>query len=273
MHTSLIILKTSLANAVVVVKQEIAKEGILPWPRFFGSSKNLSLGRVLEYLHTKRHSFIVRKMWWLLKRSWLNPREHSEETPIGGLVLHWAVTVFMILVTMTLSPLDAYNFLAGVYSYAVFSFCNFLVACGLLKLRFSSRENWRNKSRVNPVVSAGTAFVFALGCAYPTFASWVPPMGSYANVVAVVPWYTQTTVAWCVIALGVLWYFGFLAYAARRFRKDKVVFTVIREADLEHDPPPFLVQVRETVYLAWVAQEANNISDEGRPEMSSCESF
>ncbi|OCK79263.1 high affinity methionine permease [Lepidopterella palustris CBS 459.81] len=255
------------------VKQEIAKEGILPWPKFFGSSQNLSIGRVLNWLHTKRQSFIVRRMWWLLKISWFDPREHSEETPVGALVLHWAVTVFMILVSSSLSPTDAYTFLAGLYSYTVFSFCNLLVACAVLKLRFSSRENWRKRSTANPFLSVATATVFAICCAYPTIASWVPPMGSYAKVVAVVPWYVQNTVAWCVIGLGVGWYFGFLAYAARKLRKDNVEFRVIREADWEYDPPPFLVQVRETVYLAWVAKEASNRSGEEMSARSSCESF
>lgn len=59
---------------------------------------------------------------------WMHPREHSEETPVGALFLHWIFTVFMIIVTVQLTPLDAYGFLVGIYSYAVVSAFNFLVA-------------------------------------------------------------------------------------------------------------------------------------------------
>jgi hypothetical protein len=256
------------------VKQEIAKEGVLPWPKFFGSSQNVSFGRLLEYTHRKKDSFFVRNLWWLLKKSWMNPREHSEDTPVGALFIHWIFTVFMILVTIHLAPLDAYNFLVGVYSYAVFGVFNFLVAAALLKLRLSSREKWHKKSKANPYISMFCATFFALGCAYPIVASWIPPMGAAAEAKPVVPWFTVVTTAWSIIAFGGVWYLGFLGYAARRLRKDKTEFKVERIADFEPDPQPDgpLVQVHETVYLAWVAKEVNR-SDEERPSMSSRGSY
>lgn len=204
----------------------------------------------------------------------MDPREHSEDTPVGALFLHWFFTVFMILVTVHLAPLDAYNFLAGLYSYAVFAFFNFLVAIALLRLRFSSRERWRKKSKSTPFLSILAATIFVIGCAYPTVAMWVPPMGPYARAKTVISWYTVPTVAWSILGFGVVWYVGFLGYAARRLRKDKVEFKVEKIADFEPDPLPDgpLVQVHETVYLAWVAKEVNG-PDEERPSISSRESF
>jgi amino acid transporter len=204
------------------------------------------------------------------------PAEHSEDTPVGALFLHWVFTVFMILVTANLAPLDAYNFLAGVYSYAAFGVFNFLVAAALLKLRFSSQEKWAEKSKANPSISIIAATVFAIGCLYPVIATWVPPMGPYAQVKAAVSWFTVPTVAWSMLAFGAAWYVGFLCYAARRLRKDKVEFKVERIADFEHDPHPNgpLVEVYETVDLSWVAKETSyDQSDEKRTSMSSHDDF
>jgi hypothetical protein len=92
----------------------------------------------------------------------------------------------------------------------------------------------------------------------------------------VVSWFTVVTAAWSILAFGAVWYVGFLGYTARRLRKDKVEFKVerIAEFESESDPHPYrpLVQIHETVYLAWVAKEVNS-TDEERPSISSRESF
>lgn len=277
---SVFIAISTFGNIVVMtfvaarIKQEIAKEGVLPLYKFFGSSQNASFGRILEYAHRKKDSFIVRNLWWLLKMRWMDPREHSEETPVGALFLHWLFTVFMILVTARLAPLDAYNLLVGLYSYAVVAIFGFLVAVGMLKLRFSSREKWRKKSEANPFISITAASVFTIGCAYPVVASWVPPMGVYAKVKAVVPWFTVPAVSWSIVAFGVVWYVGFLGYAARRLRNDKLEFKVEKVADFIPDPSPDgpLVQVHETVYLAWAAKEVSS-PEPARVSTSSRDSF
>jgi amino acid transporter len=256
------------------VKQEIAKEGVLPAYKFFGSSQNVSFGRLLEYAHRKKDSLLVRNMWWLLKMRWMDPHEHTQETPVGALFLHWFFTVVMILVTIHLAPLDAYNLLVGLYSYAVVAVFGLLVAVGVLKLRFSRREKWRKKSAANPFLSITAASFFVVGCAYPIVASWVPPMGQYSKLKPVVPWFTVPTVSWSMLAFGVIWYLGFLGFAAQRRRKEKVEFKVDRVADFVPDPSPDgpLVQVHETVYLAWVAKEVSS-PDQARASISSRESF
>lgn len=81
---------SSFGNIVVMtfiaarVKQEIAKEGILPFPKFFGQTKNLSFGRFLNRIQSDKHSFLNRMFHWLLKQPWLDPQEHSQETPLGS---------------------------------------------------------------------------------------------------------------------------------------------------------------------------------------------
>ena len=88
----------------------------------------------------------------------------------------------MILVTIHLDPTDAYGVLVNLYSYTIVAVFGFAIAIGMLKLRFSSRERWRTKSSFNPFLSILSAFVFAIGSAYPIVASWVPPMGTIEMV-------------------------------------------------------------------------------------------
>jgi len=271
---------SAFGNVVVMtfvaarIKQEIAKEGILPWYHFFGSSRNVSFGRILQYLHTKKDSLIVRQFWWLLRMRCMDPREHSEQSPVGALLLHWFFTVFMILVTSSLAPLDAYNLLVGVYSYAIVAIFGFLVAVGMLKLRFSSQQQWRKKSKASPFVSITVASFFAIGCGYPIVASWIPPRGVYATAETAYRWFTVPAVSWGALGLGVIWYLGFLGYAARRGLKDQTEFKVEKVADFIADPSPDgpLVQVHETVYSKWVGKE-NSGFNPARPSTPSGESW
>ncbi|KAH8594199.1 high affinity methionine permease [Bisporella sp. PMI_857] len=255
---------SSFGNIVVMtftaarVKQEIAKEGILPWAKFFGQSKNLSFGRLLNWIQSDKHSWINRRFHWLLKRSWLDPREHSQETPFGALFLHWLFTIIMILATIHLKPTDAYGVLVDLYSYTIVAVFGFAIAVGMLKLRFSKRERWSEKSNFNPILSTLAATIFALGSAYPIITSWIPPNGSFAKQKkAAVAWFTAPTVAWSILGFGMLWYIGFNLYAMRRSRKDGVEFQVQKVPEFDRDPQPEgpPVQVHETVFLAWVAEE------------------
>jgi Flp pilus assembly protein TadB len=152
----------------------------------------------------------------------------------------------MILVTIHLPPTDAYTVLVNLYSYTIVAVFGFAIAIGMLKLRFSSRERWRTKSRFHPFPSILSAFIFTIGSLYPIVASWVPPMGAFVTHGPVV-WYTTPTVAWSILAFGVLWYLSFLLYAKRRLRKEGVEFQVqkVPEFDRDIDGP---IQVGETVF-------------------------
>jgi hypothetical protein len=240
------------------VKQEIAKEGILPNAKFFAQTKNLSFGRFLSWIEGGKHSFINRNFNWLLKQPWMHPKEHSQETPFGALFLHWSFTVIMILVTIHLDATSAYGVLVNLYSYTIVAIFGFAIAIGMLKLRFSSHSEWRKKSNFNPYASIISAFIFAVGSAYPIIASWVPPNGSYAKQTKLtVPWFTTPTVAWSILGFGLAWYAGFNLYAMRRLRNEGVVFQVEKEPLIENDPEPdgAPVQTHETVCLAWVDKE------------------
>jgi hypothetical protein len=253
------------------VKQEIAKEGILPLAKFFGQSKNLSFGRFLSRIQRKDKSFAHRHLSWLLKQKWMDAREHNQEAPFGALCLHWTFTVVMILATISLTPTDAYNLLVSLYSYTIVAVFGCLLGFGILKLRFSRRK-WQKKSNANPFLSILAGFVFLIGSAYPVIASWVPPTGSFKKA-RVVPWFTTPVVGFCILGFGVIWYLGFNLYAMREKRKSGLVFHVQIEPHFVKDAVDGLpVQVHETVYHKWSAKEANDSPGEAESR-SSLESF
>jgi hypothetical protein len=255
------------------VKQEIAKEGILPWAKFFGQSKNLSFGRFLLRIQRNEKSFASKHLSWLLKQRWMNPAEHTQETPVGALSLHWLFTIIMLVATIHLKPADAYDLLVNLYSYTVVCVFGCLLSIGMLKLRFSSAQRWRKKSSANPFFSITAAVISLIGSAYPVIASWVPPTGKLATP-GPVAWFTTPTAAFSILGFGILWYVVFNLYAKKRAKKEGLEFRVqkVPEFDRDGGSDGLPVQVHETVYLAWAAKEARDVTVEVQSR-SSHESF
>lgn len=115
-----------------VVKQEIAKEGILPFSLEFAQST-------------------VTPVAWLrkkLRRSDVMEVEppRSEETPAMALLLHWIFTMILIACTSSSAPAIAYQVLISLYSYTLVLLVGLFVTCGLLYLRYNKSENWVNNT-------------------------------------------------------------------------------------------------------------------------------
>ena len=266
---------SSFGNIVVMtftaarVKQEIAKQGILPWARFFAQNHDVSVGRVL-YWFKKKGWFVS-----ILSYRWFSPKEHSEKTPVGALLLHFVSCLVLIFATYRMKAVDAYSLLTGLAAYIVNAFFGVFLALGILLLRFSgppatAREvagmTWSEMTgrSIKPVISVTSAVVFLLGNAYPIITKWVPPSSAFVTSLA---WYVVPMVGWLVLAVGAIWFLGFLAYAKRRERKYYEVFTVERAPEFENadghegqkddgaGTDGGLVLVHETVYLAWEAKE------------------
>jgi amino acid transporter len=251
---------SSLGNIIVMtytaarVKQEVAKEGILPWPKFFGQNKDFSLGRFLRW--AQRTKAINRPFHRILRMRWLAPEEHSERTPVGALFLHLVTCIILLLATYGRQPDDAYKILTGLAAYVVNGCFGTLLAAGILYLRFKESRDWREKANnINPVISVVAAAVYLVGNLFPIITSWVPPIDG--RISQTVTWFTVPTVSWCVLAFGGLWWLGFIVVAKRIEHKTHTVFTVEKEPHFERDPPDTgnPVQVHETVYLSWRAKE------------------
>ncbi|KAF4811219.1 High-affinity methionine permease [Colletotrichum tropicale] len=276
---------SSMGNIIVMtytaarVKQEIAKEGILPFPKFFAQNKDMSLGRLLFWFQ--------RKGWFksLLKLRWMSPEHHSEKTPVGALVLHLVSCVILIFATYGRPPVVAYTALTSLSAYVVNAFIGTFLGLGILILRFrgppttatdddatdddpsKSPTTWAEMTgkKFRPFLSVFCAIVYMCGGLYPVITNWVPP-SQYSDL-TVTPWWLVPTVGWIIISLGIAWFIGFILVARYIEKKDHRVFVVEKKPEFEaadgssrsseagHTGAD-LIQVHETVYLSWVGKEA-----------------
>jgi amino acid transporter len=252
---------SSIGNVVVMtytaarMKQEIAKEGILPWSRFFAQNTDLSVGRALRWLRARG------RLVGLLRRRWFSPEHHTERTPVGALTLHLAFCMVLIFATYTLSADDAYTLMTSLTSYVVNCFFGALVGVGILVLRLrgppptaatadfekpdpgsaggittttitaTTAPTWAGYvgRRFPHWLSMTCASIFVLANLYPVVAAWVPPSSRFVELATPThQWYVVPVVAWCIIALGAAWWLGFLAVARREERRRHRVFVIER---------------------------------------------
>ncbi len=252
---------SSLGNIIVMtytaarVKQEIAKEGLLPWPKFFGQNKDLSLGRFLRW--AQRTPMISKPFGRILRLRWLAPEHHSERTPVGALVLHMLTCLILLLATYGETPQNAYLILTGIAAYVVNACFGSLLAAGILYLRFSKAQNWRQKAtNINPWLSTTTATIYLLGNLFPIITSWVKPEKVLFTTTSL-SWFTVPTIGWAVLGFAALWWLGACFVVRRKERHTHTEFTIQREVDFDEDPvgSGAYVQVHETVYLSWKGRE------------------
>lgn len=283
---------SSLGNIIVMtytasrMKQEIAKEGFLPFAKFFAQDKDFSLGRVLKWVRGKG--------WFtgLLKWKWFSPEMHSEKTPVGALVLHFVSCMVIISATSRLNPNDAYDVLSVSTAYLFPAFFGVFLSVGILWLRFKGppetvpvktphhpfvgngegvKRTWTEMTgrSVNPVLSVICAVVFLIGNAYPVITTWVPPSKTLQNE-SQVRWFVVPVISCGALALATFWFLGFLARAKRREKRRHQEFVVERYPEFEwaEGEGPLegegagerrreggLVLVHETVSLLWKGRD------------------
>src|SRR6478609_3225181 len=108
---------SSMGNIIVMtytaarVKQEIAKEGIIPYAKFFAQDGDISLGRLLNWFK-KRGMFSS-----LLNTRWLSPEDHRERTPVGAFVLHLGSCFILIFATWGMNYFNSYTLLTSLSAY------------------------------------------------------------------------------------------------------------------------------------------------------------
>ncbi|OBR02146.1 High-affinity methionine permease [Colletotrichum higginsianum IMI 349063] len=276
---------SSMGNIIVMtytaarVKQEIAKEGILPWPKLFARNTDMSIGRLIRWFQ--------KKGWFVSLHHirWLSPEHHSERTPVGALFLHFVSCVILLFATYGIEPTTAYVLLTSLSAYVINAFMATFLGLGILILRFcgpprtvaeEDASTFEQESRpltwaemtgkqFRPFLSIFCALVYMCGGLYPVITNWVPPSGSLPSTVK--PWYLVPTVSWVVIGIGIGWFFGFVLFARYIERKEHSVFVVEKKPEFEpaetsgrsseaSGTGTDLIQVHETVYLSWVGKEA-----------------
>lgn len=182
---------SSLGNIIVQtftaarVKQEIAKEGIIP-PRavskFFAENYSLTP----EWLRSKKN-------------------EGSEDTPAAAFLLHWIFAVLLILATVP-AKADSYRILVNMYSFIINAVFGFLVGLGLLILRFKKGSEWTKNSSSNAWISVITAAIFTIANLFPLVAIWIRPPVHDAFLTVTKSWFIIGTVGTSVMAFAILWW-------------------------------------------------------------------
>ena len=114
------------------MKQEIAKEGILPFSRFFARNTTTLVAR----LGAKSQS----------RKAAAQRGEELEQSPAAALLLHWIFSVLLIAFTSGQGPSEAYTILVSLYTYVISLLVAFFVASGLLYLRWRNRKAWKEIS-------------------------------------------------------------------------------------------------------------------------------
>ncbi|KAH6957978.1 amino acid permease-domain-containing protein [Ilyonectria sp. MPI-CAGE-AT-0026] len=271
----------SMGNIIVMtytaarVKQEIAKEGIIPFAKFFAQDTDMSLGRLLGWFQ--------KKGWFssILRIRWFSPEEHTERTPVGAFVLHLISCVILIFATWGMTPDNAYTLLTSLSAYTINAFFGTFLGIGILILRFrgppatTDNDNaeskttapvtWREMTgkHINPVLSVICAVIYTIGGLWPVVNTWIKPTSAITQSIK---WWLVPTISWIIIASGIAWFLGFVGVAWRTYRNHHKVFVVEKQPhfesangfgtdDSEGRGSGGLVLVHETVYLSWVGKE------------------
>ena len=231
-------IKASRLTRFSTVKQEIAKEGILPFREYISRSftmPNIPIGKLFGR----------------------TSKPIQDETPVGALILHWSLSVLLILATgAQTNPTASYQILVSLYSYTVDAFFGLCLGAGLLFLRFASRRKWARKSRagsgINPVISIIAAVLFTIANAYPVVTAWIPPSSAFQKAMSkYFPWYSTPTVGWTVIALGVVYWLSF-RFVVPRVGDHKGKRMKVQRKLYFHEEHGYPVQWHEQIRFDWI---------------------
>ena len=212
------------------VKQEISKEGILPWSLFFAASKGSLLSRLSS-----------------------NPNmSNREQVPMAATALHLAFEIILVLcVGLTMEPAEAYNTLSYLYTYVITGILGLLTVAGLLYLKvdawISPRRRGRHWSRKS---KWSLPFVDWLSCIIPVLALGVILIGAFVKPSKQEPggqqWWLKPLVGWCGLSLGVFWWLGMeLRQFWGKYRIRRVRTTYVEPVDSDHE----LVQTAEMIVV------------------------
>ena len=125
----------------VSVKQEIAKEGILPFSIIFARSTTTPYALLKQRLSSSVENVL-------------------EESPVAALILHGVFAVILVAATSSTSPFVAYTVLVLLYAYTLVVMVGFFVATGVLYLRFTKGKEWTDKLGFRPWGGPTAAIIY-----------------------------------------------------------------------------------------------------------------
>lgn len=207
------------------VKQEIAKEGIIPLSLKIATSYKTPLGLLRQWWSQRGASEKVIK------------DKDVEHAPTAAFGLHWVSSMILIAVGAAFSdPRKAYYLLASLYTYTIIVLLGLWLSVGLLMVKYRS-ELWQwtaPRRRYAPWLSPFHVIIFALANAFLLVGTFLPlQRGSpFDESVTKLAWYVVPTIGITSPFWGILWYWGFNFREKRRKRH----LFVSRQAYWARDP-------------------------------------
>ena len=224
-----IIALSILGNLIVMtytasrVKQEIAKEGILPWSLELATSRRTLMAMLSRLRRANRQTEQENRDESLSRddrqTGHENRDEPLEQSPMAALTLHWIASVLLIGLTAMLDPAIAYSVLVTLYSYVIIIINGFFTSFGLLYLKFTKSSRWKNPN-FHPRGGAVYAAVYCVVCGFLLFAALAKPSDSspYSYAATHITWFLLPVIGLSVPMWGVMWYLGLRLMEAARSR-------------------------------------------------------
>ena len=223
------------------VKQEIAKEGILPFSLFFARSTTTPYA-------------------WLKQRLWPSESRILEQSPATALLLHWFFAVILIAATSSISTARAYLVLVLLYAYTLVVIAGFFVAAGVLYLRATKRKEWTDHLGFNPWGGPTAAIIYSSTCAFMIVGVFIPPSQSspFSYAKTRVHHYIIPAVGLGTLLIGYIYYLVF-AKLIPRWRKEVLIVErepiIVRQGGRQDGE---WVQILEVVEFWWAARQAGS---------------
>ncbi|KAI4090348.1 MAG: hypothetical protein LQ344_004778 [Seirophora lacunosa] len=221
------------------VKQEIAKEGILPFSLFFARSTTTPYA-------------------WLKHRFWRSDGRALEQSPATALGLHWVFAVILVAATSSTTPSVGYIVLVLLYAYLLVVLVGFFVAAGVLYLRFAKKKGWTDKLGFKPWGGPTAAIIYSCTCAFMIVGVFITPgeTSPFSYATTGVRHYIVPTVGLCTLLIGYSYYLVFAKLIPRVRKKVLVVERepiIVRQGG-RHDGE--WVQILEVVEFWWAARHS-----------------
>ncbi|KAH8894148.1 amino acid transporter, partial [Thozetella sp. PMI_491] len=198
---------TNVAYLLVVDLEDLRNSGVMTAGIFFRNIFGATLGqKVMSWLiimsafgnitataYTQSHvnqefgkeGILPFASWWR--------RESSNGAATQGLILHWIVTVMVIVIP---PPGQLYNFLVSLGAYPVSVICT-AITLGLIYLQLHPREAWQSPHPAKPIYT----FSFAIANIFLIILPWIRPEEDRSHG-SDFPYYAYPLTGVCILLSG-----------------------------------------------------------------------
>ena len=228
------------------VKQEIAKEGILPWSLLFATSYRTPYGFCQQWFSkTKLSPALI------------------DRAPTAAFGLHWFTSVLLIAVTAPIKdPRSSYSILVYLFTYSIVLVLGGWVALGLALVKFNRTSHWQERRRYRPWLSPFHTVFYLLATSFLAVTAFVPPSrdSPFFHSFTGVPWYVLPAIGISAPFWGIMWYYGFRLYE----RVTHTELEIIRKPTCVPDSkyPEEYVQRAELISLWWPVQTKGKMAND-----------